>query len=168
MAQKTVQILAAGRSIGAILRHSTQTNVAVPVRSPMSLSVTSCRLFGYHGYERVGQLQLRPYVRFLKFSSEGCRRNDGGLRGDRLGQPTLSWAADAILARRRCLKSESINRSRQVSALEDRCNAAHRHTRGLLLTEQGKLHGTVHEVLCAGDGGSSFPNARTAVRPPKI
>ena len=39
VAQKTVQILTAGRSIGAILRHSTQTNVAVPVR-PMSLSAT--------------------------------------------------------------------------------------------------------------------------------
>ena len=40
--------------------------------------------------------------------------------------------------------------SRQVSALEDSLQTPlfHRHTRGLLLTEQGKLlYGTVHEVF---------------------
>ena len=34
-AQKTIQIPCGGSIIGAILRHSTQTNVAVPVRGPM-------------------------------------------------------------------------------------------------------------------------------------
>ena len=61
--------------------------------------------------------------------------------------------------------------SRQVSALEDSLQTPlfHRHARGLLLTEQGKLlYGTVHEVFpYAGDGGSSaFRTPGTAVRPP--